>query len=409
MSITQSNVTQQVQKAALTALVEVANAGMAASYHSRYDFEVVGHGMRQREPQSAPVHIPAQFKAQYQSVFNSGVFFEMSLTEALLMCFTPEALALLVRHTYNEYAFWTNLKDVCSSFYSSSQKEQMPFGEKLVQDRLFPAYLTPFGVKTATSNDFHMARLTDAVRKNNGVFDPNKLPAPYAVKLLMSGFLLNVKQEDYAAAPSLMVNPRWQHVIDQIIADAAKVPSTPAAPAPARGILYAQGKITGGVEVELCDGYSSADLLGLLNSGKARVEVDSVLVPLEAPAEGSMVIATVINPRPSFLMTNPLAWSTEKPADQAVATTADITEPASKRLKLSALGKIYGEIEVEATTDRGLNEIAELLTQYRAQIADGSVLLPHAAPAEGMTVIGKILSKQQFPTPVGTVVWSIAG
>lgn len=409
MSQTQSKLTQQAQKAALTALVEVANAGMAASYHSRYDFEVVGHGMRQREPESAPVHIPAQFKAQYHSVFNSGVFYEMSLTEALLMCFTPEALALLVRHTYNEYAFWTNLKDICGSFSSGSQKEQLPFSEKLVQDRLFPAYLTPFGVKTATSNDFHMARLTDAVRKNNGVFDPNKLPAPYAVKLLMSGFLLNVKQEDYAAAPSLMVNPRWQHVIDQIIADAAKVPSTPAAPAAARGILYAQGTITGGVEIELHDGYTACQVLDLVNSGKARIEVDSVLVPHEAPAEGSMVIATVINPRPSFMAAGPLKWSTEKP--DAKPASAAVSEPApdAKRVKLSALGLIYGEIEVEATTDRGLNEIAELLTQYRARIADGSVLLPHAAPAEGMTVIGKILSKQQFPTPVGTVVWSIAG
>lgn len=418
MSQAQLNLAQQANKAMVAGLVELARAGVSESYYTRYNFEVTGHGMRQRQLDQSPVQTPSQFRTQGRGI-SSGVFVELTMTEVFNLCFTPEAFALLIKHAYNDYVFWHNIIDFCQWFFSAPLEMSLPFSEELVEKRLFPSNRTPFGVKTSTYSDFHMSRLTDAVRANGGVFDPNKLPAPYAVHLLMSGFLLNVKQEDYAAPPSLMVSPMWQHVVDEIVASAqatttttstptSTVPAQSAAPAPVRGILYAKGTITGAVELELLPGYSAKEVLDLLNSGKAQIRYDAVLVAHEAPAEGYMNVAKVINPVPSCMSANPLKWSTEKPEADS-ATTADVAEPTSNRFKLSALGLIYGEIEVEVSGNRGLNEIAQLLTQYRAQISDGSVVIPHAPPAEGMSVIAKIVSKKQFPTPVGTVVWSFAG
>ncbi len=205
----------------IAALLDLSMAGMADTYNSRFDFEVVGHGMRQRKLDQSPVSIPNQFRTGHRGI-NSGVFKEMTLTEALNLCFTPEALALLVKHTYNEWVFWNNLNYFCGWFFIKPMTESLPFTEELVSERLFPTKVTPFGVKTSTTSDYHMGRLKDAVRENGGTFNPNKLPAAYAVHLLLSGFLLKVNAEGYAAPHELMVNPKWQHVIDEVVAQTAR-------------------------------------------------------------------------------------------------------------------------------------------------------------------------------------------
>lgn len=395
-------------------------AGISENAKARYDFDEHAYQSSQRalsSPHTSPFHLPTSLTNR-SGFLDAGLFQSLTLKNILKLCFTQEAVEYLVKNGYNDYIFWSNLYAFGGWMVNTPVEQQsMPFGLDLVKQQI-ALRRTPFGLTDSPYRTFNRKLIKAAIVANGGQFDPDKLEPGYAMDLLDVGLLLCIKRRNYNDISELIVNPMWQHMVDEIAADdtigAVTVPGAPTstdAPVPVRGKLYGFGKITGSLEIELSDSHTAQEVADLLSSGRAHVEGASVLLPHAPPAEGSMVIATVTNPRPSFLNYSAVSWSSELPALEAVTTALAAAAPdcTSKKVKLSALGQISGEVEVETIGNTTLTEIAELLTSHRARISDGSVVVPHAPPAEGMTVIAKVIGQARLPAPVGSVVWSVIG
>ncbi len=399
-------------------LMALCEAGIIEHSKERYDYNEQAYRSSQNaDSLYSPTRLPNRLTNR-AGFLAAGVFQMLTLKDILKVCFTSEAIDYLVKSGYNDYIFWSNFYAFCAWMINTPVEQQsMPFGLDLVKEQILLRRI-PFGSTQSPYRDFNRKLIKAAIDANGGVFDPNKLEPGYALDLLDVGLLLCLRRRHYNDVTDLIVNPMWQHFVDEIAADttigAAPVQVAPvvAAPTVVRGTLYASGKITGSLDVELGDGYTAQEVADMLTDGRAHVKGASVLLPHAPPAEGSMIIASVFNPRPGLFNYSPVSWSLEKPVDEpctATAVPAVQPDPNGKRVKLSALGRIEGEIEVETFGGHSLTEIAELLTSHRARISDDNVVVPHEAPAEGMMNIAKIVSQKQFPTPVGPVVWTVVG
>ncbi len=287
-------------KVAKLELVEIARAGMAQHYHTMYDFEVVAYGTRTQYRDSIFDFLPRTLTNR-ESRMASGVFAGLGLNEILSLCFTQEAVDFFIDHAYNGHIFWSNIYHCVFSLFREDTAP-LPLDLEAVKSRVL-GDRTPFGVVSSPYSDHHMGRLKAAAKKNKGKFDPNKLPAAYAFELIRAGFLFRQKLEDYKQPSVLVVNPLWQHLLDDTGAATTtageKVPFT----------LAAHGNVTALMTIEPADGYTAEKVATMLTQRHALVQDSEVIVRDVAPKTGHTVIAKIINPDSAALQTSTPVWT----------------------------------------------------------------------------------------------------
>jgi hypothetical protein len=137
-----------------------------------------------------------------------GLFFDgMNLPELLRLCLTDDALALLLKHSCNEYLFWQNIDLLVGSVFIRSDAPRLPFTfgylhHRLVEDRW-----------RETSK--RITELKNLVSTEGDNFDPGQLDAAEAVDLLRQGILLLVWPRVLAQPSKLVVNPALKLVCAQ--------------------------------------------------------------------------------------------------------------------------------------------------------------------------------------------------
>lgn len=291
-----------LQKVIPQALVDLCEAGMRETYWSMHDYEVVAYQTRQEHGDLFSfVDMPSSYRTRDYSGANQGVFQGLSVNEIFAMVFEPDAMKFLVKHAYNPYMLWRNVRDLCNWFFNSPINEvALPYTLDKVKERLY-ATRTPFGVKTSPYTTHQTALLKQAIAAQGGSLDPNKLEAAYAFDLIRLGLLLRVKREEYQAPASLMINPFWDDFVKEVSGEAG-------IDAPEGSLLVGVGAITGQLRIQPEAGYTAQKVAELLTSGRARLSGDAVLLPATAPAEGMTNIAKILDPR-SPTQTGRVFWT----------------------------------------------------------------------------------------------------
>lgn len=288
------------ESSAKHALVEIAQAGLAQSYFYQYDFEVVAYGTRTQYRDSIYTLFPQSLQDREQRI-KDGVFKFHYAREVFALCFTKEALDFLIDHSYNPHFFWSMVHQTASLFLRED-KRPLPFTLEDVKTQVI-GDRTPFGLVSSPYSDLHMGRLKAAAKKNKGKFDPNKLPAAYAFELIRAGFLFRQKLEDYRAQPVLVVNPLWQHLLD----DAVTATTTDGEPA--TFTLSAHGSVNGLLTIEPAEGYTAETVARLLTDRRAKVKDGEVIVNDIAPKTGYTVVAKIVGDSDGTLRNSNPVWS----------------------------------------------------------------------------------------------------
>jgi hypothetical protein len=289
-----------VEFSAKHALVEIARAGLAETYFYQYDFEVVAYGTRTKYRDSIYTLFPRAFMDREQRI-SEGAFKFRYAREVFEACFTPEALDFLIDHSYNPHFFWQMVRQTAELFLQED-KRPLPFTLEDVKTQVI-GDRTPFGLVSSSYSDLHMGRLKAAAKKNKGKFDPNKLPAAYAFELIRAGFLFRQKLEDYQAQPVLVVNPLWQHLLDD------SVTATTGDDKPATFTLSAHGAVNGLMTIEPAEGYTAETVARLLTDRRAKVKDGEVIVNDIAPKTGYTVIAKISGDNNGTLHNSNPVWS----------------------------------------------------------------------------------------------------
>jgi len=293
-----------LQKVVPQALVELCEAGMRESYWAMHDYEVVAYKSRQDHgDQFSFVDLPSSYRTRDFSGVNQGVFQGLSVNKIFAMVFEPDAVTFLVKHAYNQYTLWKNVRDLCNWLFNAPiDQVTLPYTLEQVKERLY-ATRTPFGVKTSPYTTHQTALLKQAIAAQGGTLDPNKLQAAYAFDLIRLGLVLRVKREEYQAPASLMLNPFWADFVKEVTAEAG-VESPDGV-----SLLVGVGAITGQLKIQPESGFTAQQAAELLTSGRARISGDAVLLPAPAPAEGMSNIAKILDPRPSVTQTGRVFWT----------------------------------------------------------------------------------------------------
>lgn len=282
------------------ALVEIARAALAETYFYQYDFEVVAYGTRTKYRDSIFTSFPRSLQDREQRI-TDGVFKYRYPIEVFRLCFTPEALDFLIDHSYNPHFFWTMVHQTADLFLRED-KRPLPFTLEDVKTQVI-GDRTPFGLASSPYSDLHMGRLKAAAKKNKGKFDPNKLPAAYAFELIRAGFLFRQKLEDYQAQPVLVVNPLWQHLLDDAVT------ATTGDDKPATFTLSAHGSVNGLMTIEPSEGYTAESVARLLTDRRAKIKDGEVIVNDIAPKTGYTVIAKISGDNDGTLRNSNPVWS----------------------------------------------------------------------------------------------------
>lgn len=195
---------------AICDLQRIASEGMNENHYDKFDFEVATHSSRKEFRFLSLRMLPSSCKDS-NGWCNFGIFKGLTLLEILDLCFTSGAIDFLFEHAYNPSIFWSNVNTCVFSMFRVETKA-LPFDLETLKSRIIGEN-TPFGIRTSPYSDENMARLK--AHAMDGKFDPNKLEAAYAFELILHGFLLRQKLEDYKKKPSiLVVNPMWAHLLD---------------------------------------------------------------------------------------------------------------------------------------------------------------------------------------------------
>jgi hypothetical protein len=288
------------ESAAKQELVEIARAGMAQSYSYRYDFEVVAFSTRTTYRDSIYELFPRDHLDRDYRI-SEGVFKFRYPGEVFELCFTKEALDFLIDHSYNPFFVWSMVFQTANCFLREN-KRTLPFTLEDVKTEVI-GERTPFGLVSSPYSDLHMGRLKAAAKKNKGKFDPNKLPAAYAFELIRAGFLFRQKLEDYQAQPVLVVNPLWQHLLDDAVT--ATTPDGESA----KLTLSAHATVNGLMTIEPAEGYTAETVAQLLTNRQARVKDGEVIVNDSASKTGYTVIAKIVGDNDGTLRNSTPVWS----------------------------------------------------------------------------------------------------
>lgn len=293
--------TAHAMKAAKLDLVEMARAGMAEQHSCMYDLEVVAHGTRKKYRDSIFSLLPRSYARQQDSCCGQGIFRGLLLGEILEYAFTPEAVDFLIEHSYNPYVFWSNIYDTVFSLFREDTAA-LPLDLETVKKRIIGEN-TPFGVVSSPFSDLNMGRLKAAAKENQGKFDPNKLPAAYAFDLIRAGFLFRQKLEDYRQPSVLVVNPMWQHLLDDLVETASGEGES------ASFTLSAHGEVAGSITIEPAAGYTAEQIAKMLSQRHAYIKDGEVVVNKISPQTGYTVIAKIKGDSKGELITSTPVWT----------------------------------------------------------------------------------------------------